>query len=365
MDADFIGRIYESAAVPDLWSGQGVMEQLARRAGCDKGVIMAAPPTSDIRWRCNDASVEGMHIYFRENWIKRNPYLATRERIQKFNEPRFIMDREVMSIEEMEASEYYRGFMRPQGFYWHAGTSILSPTGDVIKISVHRDYDAGPLPDDTIEGLSVIRPHLARAALLAARVRFEQVRSAVNLLDALGLPACAMLKGRMVLANSSLQALVPSVIIDRHESIAFASKAANSRWRALCETGVGQFGGSLAIEATETTPAMVGHFLPVAGVAKDIFGVADLILVLVSSKNESVVESSVLIALYDLTHAEAEIAKSVAQGKKVEEIAQMRAVSVGTIRAQLHSIFEKTGTTRQSELSRLMLGLTGMVGRRS
>ncbi|MDL2410215.1 LuxR family transcriptional regulator [Rhizobium calliandrae] len=362
MNFDFVSRIYEAAAVPELWSGKGVLHQLARRGICQKGVLLAVAPSGDVRWLGNDASVEAMQVYSRDSWFEHNPYLA-KARVQKFNEPRFVRDTEVMSPEEMETSPYYRGFMRPQGFYWHAGTNVSSPSGDVFKFSVHRSFEDGPLPQYAVDKLTAFRPHLARAALVASRIRFEQIRTAVNLIDSLGLPAGATLNGRLVVANQGLQSLIPSVIVDGRQRMSFVSKAANTRWGRLLESGVDRFGGSFAVEATEAHPAMVGHFLPIIGAAQDIFSAADLLLILASSKREAAIDTGVLMALYDLSHAESEVAKAVAEGRSVEEIGQARQVSIGTVRAQLHSIFDKTGTARQSELCRLIVGLAAAAPR--
>ena len=53
---------------------------------------------------------------------------------------------------------------------------------------------------------------------------------------------------------------------------------------------------------------------------------------------------------FGLTHAEAEIALSLAYGLTPREIASKRSVSIHTIRNQLKSAMSKTGSRRQTEL---------------
>lgn len=54
--------------------------------------------------------------------------------------------------------------------------------------------------------------------------------------------------------------------------------------------------------------------------------------------------------LYGLTHAEAELAAHLAQGKSLERIASVRRVRLETVRTQLSRVYKKTETHRQGEL---------------
>ena len=61
------------------------------------------------------------------------------------------------------------------------------------------------------------------------------------------------------------------------------------------------------------------------------------------------------VSSYGLTRSEAELAHSLALGNSLDEIATKRGVSRNTVKSQLHSIFSKTETSRQSELVSLLL----------
>lgn len=355
---DFIEEIYEAAAVPELWSGQGVLDKLAKYGGCRDGIIFSVDPNGGIRWVSNDAAHEKTSAYIAGNWVAKNPYLATPERIKKFNEPRFLLDTEVMSAEEMARSDYYQNFMKPFGCYWHAGTSILSPSGDVIKFSVHRSFDDGPLHEDTALKLTEFRPHLARASLIAARLRFEQVRTTLEALDRIGFRAAAVKNGKLVQASKGFEQLVPAVVQDRIDRIIFTETSANTLWQKLLNTDILRLGGSFPIKATEDFATLIVHVLPITGAANDVFGSADMLLAIAEASGKLDIDDTVLMGLYDLTPAESQIAKDIAMGQDVASIAKARQVSVGTVRAQLHSVFEKTGVQRQAELARVILTLT-------
>lgn len=61
------------------------------------------------------------------------------------------------------------------------------------------------------------------------------------------------------------------------------------------------------------------------------------------------------VSSYELTRSEAELAHCLALGDSLEEAAEKRGVSRNTAKSQLHSIFTKTDTNRQSELISLLL----------
>lgn len=64
---------------------------------------------------------------------------------------------------------------------------------------------------------------------------------------------------------------------------------------------------------------------------------------------------NVLMEMYGLTPAEAELAQFLSQGHSLEKAAKARHVTLNTVRSQLKQIFAKTDTNRQGELLRLIL----------
>jgi len=58
--------------------------------------------------------------------------------------------------------------------------------------------------------------------------------------------------------------------------------------------------------------------------------------------------------LFDLTPAEARIARSIAEQQTAEDMAQQFGVSVDTVRTQIKSTLKKTGLHRQTELASLL-----------
>ncbi|GAB5505888.1 MAG: hypothetical protein Rhirs2KO_10510 [Rhizobiaceae bacterium] len=78
----------------------------------------------------------------------------------------------------------------------------------------------------------------------------------------------------------------------------------------------------------------------------------------------SEVEGELVRQLFDLTPAEAAVARRLTAGLTLEDAAASLAISRNTARAHLRSIFSKSGITRQTELVRLMLNSAAVLGER-
>jgi DNA-binding CsgD family transcriptional regulator len=66
--------------------------------------------------------------------------------------------------------------------------------------------------------------------------------------------------------------------------------------------------------------------------------------------------AEVLQGLFDLTPAEARIARAIGEAQTIEELAQTLQISRETVRTQLKAVLAKTGVSRQSELVSLLAG---------
>lgn len=71
------------------------------------------------------------------------------------------------------------------------------------------------------------------------------------------------------------------------------------------------------------------------------------------------VDMRVLSGLFDLTPAEAKLARYLASGASAEAAAEALGLSIQTIRTYLKRIMAKTGTRRQAKLAVLLSGLKG------
>ena len=101
---------------------------------------------------------------------------------------------------------------------------------------------------------------------------------------------------------------------------------------------------------------MILHLIPIKRAANDIFSGVTAIFVVTPVVPAEVPTAEVLQGLFDLTPAEARVARAVAGSETIETIAKAFGVSKGTVRNQLKAVFAKTGVARQTDLARLLSG---------
>jgi DNA-binding CsgD family transcriptional regulator len=115
---------------------------------------------------------------------------------------------------------------------------------------------------------------------------------------------------------------------------------------------------SFPVRDRDASATRVAHVIPVRLSARDIFTrcVAVLTLTPITLPHAPPVE--LVRSLFDLTPAEARVARSLASGKAVETIAADGGVSLTTIRTHVRAVLEKTGCNRQIDVVALLIAIS-------
>lgn len=99
------------------------------------------------------------------------------------------------------------------------------------------------------------------------------------------------------------------------------------------------------------------HVVPFSSVPPDRRRPRALVIV-VDPERRAEPHREVLIRLFGLTRAEAEVALRVVRGEGLRPISDELTLSLATVKTHLQRVFMKTGTHRQAELVRLLLTVT-------
>ena len=118
--------------------------------------------------------------------------------------------------------------------------------------------------------------------------------------------------------------------------------------------------GSMMLRPAAAVPGLVLHVNPVASGETDFFSrrIAALVLV-VDRRSRLGVDPDLVEEVLGLTSMEARLAAWLAEGKTVRDVAAMTGRSENTIRWHIQQVFQKLGLSRQMELVRMVLSLTG------
>jgi DNA-binding CsgD family transcriptional regulator len=367
---ELIGLAYDAAADPTRWSA--CLAALGEALRCPAvGIFpLETGQASSYATLCvghDPALLARYDTYYGRPDV--NPYA---QRV----EPSMLVPGTVLRAEavcpdrELRRTEYFEDWLRPQGL-GAGGFAIVGSVRQPVVLSFARAPARGHLDAQEIALVRALVPHLGRALTLGEHLERldaeHEARSAA--LDIVGVgiilvDACA----RPLLVNRRAQALLDAcdgIGVDRDGLVAARRETTDALHRLVAETtgttnGRGtSAGGALTLPRPSGRRALMALVTPLARGRWPVRGVAAA-GVLVNDPEEVVMPAAeALRRLWGLTPAEAGLACHLASGRSLEQAAQALGVRVPTVRTQLARIFAKTGTRRQAELIRLLVGGVG------
>lgn len=356
MTENIVERIYEAAAVPELWPG--LFHDISLRHGFVGGGMFSNNPQFD-RGVVSEPVAEVFDRFIKDGWRDRN---CRAPRVAALRHEGFVRDQDILTDGEIATEPMYVQLLRPHGLGYGAGSVVNAPGDDVVVFTFERAEKLGPTPVEVVRELDLLRPHLARAAVFAGRLDLERSRAQVQALAALGLPAAALsVTGAALAANAEFEALGEQIEIGARDLIRLTYEAGDRLLKETLDRPRDRHGApagrSMPLPASGDARAGVLHLLPIRRAALDIFSPAAWLAVVTQVGRSAAPSATILSGLFDLTPAEARVARQLIEGRSVAEIAETASLSDSTIRNQLRAVFLKTGVSRQSELVRMCGGL--------
>jgi hypothetical protein len=222
MDPELVDRIYESSFVPELWPG--VLDDLGRIAEAPGGSLFITKAEVQY-WTASPVIRDRAERLVNEGWYWRGQFAS---RSYAICHAGFLTDLDVLTPDELDQEPIYRDFWRPQGVGWVVGTAIPIPTGENVAFVFTRLLKRGPVERAVVHKLDELRPHLARSALMSARLQLERARIASETLAALGLPALVLNEqGKVLAANPLIEALTSYVHWRAQDRVSLKDRAAD------------------------------------------------------------------------------------------------------------------------------------------
>ncbi|MBD0414020.1 helix-turn-helix transcriptional regulator [Oryzicola mucosus] len=349
MTETLVERIYEAAFLPDLWPE--VLGAVSELSGSVSGEFQILSLDAPPRWKATEITRDILGNFIRDGlWrdCERPAHLLT------VNYPGFLCDIDYMTPEQI-ARDPVRRLLKDIGLGWQLGSLIHMPTGEIAAMTFERWVENGRPSAANVAVLDGLRPHMARSALIAARLGLERARATVSALDAIGLPAAVLSSaGQLLTANALFENLSNVFRAAAFGMVSLDHDQADAAFKATLETV--QSGGashvlSIPLPASESRQALVLHIIPLRRSVHDIFSGADILIAATAVSSEGIAPSpAILTGLFDLSPAEARLASELAGGKSLKEASAELQLTFKSGRTYLERIFLKTGTHRQSEL---------------
>jgi DNA-binding CsgD family transcriptional regulator len=355
-----IDRIYECAFAPEHWPG--VFDELAGIADARGGFLFTANRKA-INWTASTSLQGGMQAFVAGDFYSRS---SRASRAIASGHSGFLREYDIFTDDELAVDPIYRDLLWPAGLGWAAAMAIRLPTGDELFLSVERERARGPVEAAAVAQLDALRPHLARTALMSARLQLERARAATATLASIGLPALVFdLAGRVLVASELAQSLSDHIHWRAQDRFALKDSKADGLLRGAIQTlesDEAKSNRSFPVRGPEAQVAVIAHVVPIRRSARDLFSRSVGVLILMPAKTPQAPSVELVQSLFDLTAAEARVARSLTMGQTVDEIASQKGVSSHTVRSQVRGVLEKTGSRRQADVIALFGGIGSLKG---
>jgi DNA-binding CsgD family transcriptional regulator len=268
---------------------------------------------------------------------------------------------------------FFRDFLVPYGGRHMSATKLLDTDEVMVFVGLHRSIHMRPMSPAETARFDRVRAALSRALLLHLDVQRRQTARPADhvLLDALDLPVISVHATRLIgYRNPAADRLLRSggalceregfldaVTLADSRALAGALYALHVEPTASRESPPDRH--VLRLDPVGGRPEQLVVLVPIGPeAAMHAFGDRPGALVIAQTLGHAQPLDPALIAMaFGLTPTESRVAAAIAAGQSPERIATERGVALATVRAQLRTIHEKTGASRQSDLVRRLLSL--------
>jgi DNA-binding CsgD family transcriptional regulator len=360
-----IGDIYDAALEPSLWTD--VLGKAARFVGGPAAGLYSKDATNKTGSVAYGYGIEPSYtrLYF-DKYVKLDP-TTTGHFFAEIEEP--VATADLVPYNEFLETRFYKEWAQPQNLVDLLSAVLDKSTTSVALFGVFRHERDGVADDEMRRRMRLIVPHIRRAVLIARVIDLNKAEAATfaDTLD--GLSAGMFLvdaNARIVHANATGHAILTAG--DFLRAIGGRLVAGDPQTdRLLREIFIAASDGDAAIGIKGIALPLtardgerhVAHVLPLTSGARRRAGTAyaaAAALFVHKAALETPSPPEAIAKAYKLTPTELRILLAVVEVGGVPEVAEALGIAEGTVKTHLHHLFEKTNTSRQADLVKLVAG---------
>jgi len=361
--SDLIGDVYDAALDQSLWPG--VIKGAAHFVGGVGAALFskdAAGHFADVKY---DFGIDPHYkqLYF-DKYVAFDP-TTTGHFFAEIGEP--FSTYEMIPYAEFSKSRFFQEWVRPQGLVDFATAVLDKSVTSVAMFGVFRHERDGVVDDEVRHRMRLIVPHIRRAALIARMFDLKAAERATltDALDGLSAGMCLVdAGGGVVHANAAAH-----VMIDDGDALRVvggrlvASEARADRDLRDIIAAAGQGDAALGIKGISVPltgrdgERYVAHALPLTSGARRSAGIAPAAVVALFIRKVAMfvpTPPEVIGKSFKLTPTELRVLLAIVDVGGVSKVAEALGVADSTVKTHLGRVFEKTGTTRQADLVKLV-----------
>lgn len=347
-----IDSFREAALLPQLWPK--ALEVVAESFNSNGATLVLAPTRAALV-----AFSEGIEAVMRQQYFSL-PFPDPREnRVSPHMSEGFKGDHAYFSSREIAREPFYQDFLIPRGFGWNAAAAL----GGGLLLSLKRDLKRGPYEEGELAALNKALPGLRAASRVAGMAWRSTLSSQLSLLERIDRGAILIdAQGRVMQVNHCVMfgdgldvlrgALHAPALKDRLRLRKFLAMAvdpdaygANGSHTLILPRPSG--GRPWILDAISCTDAL-----------RSLHSRAVALLLITDIERPARASENLLREMFGLTLVEAKLARHVMLGQSLAQAAAASGISEGHARQRLKSIFRKTDTSGQVELTALLTKLS-------
>ena len=354
MKAEPIDLLYEAALIPERWSD--VLEAVGTISGSQSNSLFVFSPRFAPRGISTNMTSDLIADFLNSDEWRTSPSV----RWTLDTRPAAFTSVDHYLSPEVSAADKVWMPLAERGFGQRLASVVPIPSGESVVFVLARLKRTGAYRMREVAALDALRPHLARAGLVASRLGLERARAMVETLERIGLAAAVIApSGKVIAANLLLEEMSDLFVATAFGGIALADRARNVEFQEAVSRVAETYGSahSIAMPGNDAHAPAILHLLPVRGQAQDIFGGGHILMIVSTLSRKAAPQPELLYGLFDLSPAEARLVGALMTGATLREISALHRRSIATLRTQMRSILAKTGVRRQAELTQLLATL--------
>jgi len=274
---------------------------------------------------------------------------------------------ELVGEEGFSHSEFMTSFMTGSGWMHVVGADIVESSGARVRMRATRVLGRDNFGSAERKTFRRLLPHLTQAMGLFLRLNGLEAERELfaGALGRLAVGAIIVDRDcRILQATPQAEAILAEKDVLKNDrgrlrllDEAGPSSAFTMAVAEIAETSDASFAGSRAFSIHRSSGEALGLVVrPAPHSAKLHAPLRGAALVIIADAGSSVApQPEVLVRLFGLTPAEAELAALMGQGLDLDDASATLGITKNTAKAHLRMVFSKTGVNRQSELVRLLL----------
>ncbi|MGY4513559.1 helix-turn-helix transcriptional regulator [Bradyrhizobium sp. USDA 3650] len=364
--SELIGDIYDAALEPALW-----------RVALGRSCAFLGASSALLHWHDvageNSAALHPFNddpyytrLYVEKYWSM-NPVFPAATFVERGV---VYTPSEMIPQAELTETRFYKEWLRPQGIVGCVASNLEKGAASSTVLTIRRNEEQGNVDQEMRRRAALIVPHFQRAASIGRL--FDQTRATQAVLTETleNIEAGIFLvgpNGHIVFANAPGRVMLDegTLLRESRNALAAVEPAAQRMLRDIflaaenADTPAGRRGMSIPL-STSPRGRWFAHVLPLtSGDRQKKVGSLHSAVAAVFVRKTSPASPLPLEALtrfYKLTTSEVRVLDGVMRVSGVRGLADLLGLSQATVKTHLHNVFRKTGTSRQSELVKLVAG---------